>query len=540
MKYSVKKSIKEYGATAMFICCCILSMLIDLSQFFQIETFSKFNSFLFVISILIGLYSIWRISKYYCIWNTNLFLKRISFCLLGVSGILLIHGGLQYGEWISCPDIFRMTGNFDNPAGFTLALCCCIPFILYLKENYNYSPVIKNTSVIILFLIVICILISKSRTAYICVLVMACMILTMRSRHSKKTIFLFVLGIITALILSYFFKKDSADGRLLIWKCTWEMIKDKPILGFGTGGFRANYMYYQANFFQSHPDSQYLMLADNITHPFNEYLLCLVNYGIIGILILGGFFIIIMKAYRKNQSRESQTALLCLANIAIFACFSYPLSYFVVWLLGILSLYILFSNADYLKNFSLIFKYYTHKGLLILSLIICIVTGNNMYQQIKWNTISKKALTESPELILAQYQQLLESTSLKEDARFLYNYAAELYYAKHYWESIKIANLCKKYWIDYDLVILLADSYMRIGDFKASEKYWKQASYMCPVRFIPLYELFQLYKTIGKIEDAKNIAKIIINKPVKIPSNKINFIQAEIRAFLSKQNISLL
>lgn len=299
-------------------------------------------------------------------------------------------------------------------------------------------------------------------------------------------------------------------------------------------------MYYQANFFQSHPDSQYLMLADNITHPFNEYLLCLVNYGIIGILILGGFFIIIMKAYRKNQSRESQTALLCLANIAIFACFSYPLSYFVVWLLGILSLYILFSNADYLKNFSLIFKYYTHKGLLILSLIICIVTGNNMYQQIKWNTISKKALTESPELILAQYQQLLESTSLKEDARFLYNYAAELYYAKHYWESIKIANLCKKYWIDYDLVILLADSYMRIGDFKASEKYWKQASYMCPVRFIPLYELFQLYKTIGKIEDAKNIAKIIINKPVKIPSNKINFIQAEIRAFLSKQNISLL
>lgn len=152
----------------------------------------------------------------------------------------MIHGGLQYGEWISCPDIFRMTGNFDNPAGFTLALCCCIPFILYLKENYNYSPVIKNTSVIILFLIVICILISKSRTAYICVLVMACMILTMRSRHSKKTIFLFVLGIITALILSHFFKKDSADGRLLIWKCTWEMIKDKPILGFGTGGFRAN------------------------------------------------------------------------------------------------------------------------------------------------------------------------------------------------------------------------------------------------------------------------------------------------------------
>ena len=540
MKYSVEKSTKEYGATAIFISYCILSMLIDLSQFFRIETFSKFNSFLFVISILIGLYCIWRILRYYCIWNTNLFFKRTSFCLLGVSGILLIHGGLQYHEWISCPKIFQMTGSFDNPAGFTLALCCCIPFILYLKENYNYSPAIKSISTIILFFIVICILISKSRTAYICILVIACMNLSIRIRYSKRTIFLFMLGIIMALILSYFIKKDSADGRLLIWKCTWEMIKDKPILGFGTGGFRANYMYYQADYFRHHPDSHYLMLADNITHPFNEYLLCVVNYGIIGILILGGFFITIMKAYRKNQCRESQTALLCLANIAIFACFSYPISYFFVWLLGILSLYILFSNADYLKNFSLIFKYYTHKGLLILSLIICIVTGNNMYQQIKWNKISKKALTESPELMLAQYQQLLESTSLKEDARFLYNYAAELYYAKHYWESIKIANLCKKYWIDYDLVILLADSYMRIGDFEASEKYWKQASYMCPVRFIPLYELFQLYKTIGKIENAKNIAKIIINKPVKIPSNKINFIQAEIRAFLSKQNISLL
>ena len=53
----------------------------------------------------------------------------------------------------------------------------------------------------------------------------------------------------------YRMKKDSADGRRLIWNVTSKMIQDKPLFGHGTNGFQANYMEYQANFFGNRSQS---------------------------------------------------------------------------------------------------------------------------------------------------------------------------------------------------------------------------------------------------------------------------------------------
>ncbi len=58
------------------------------------------------------------------------------------------------------------------------------------------------------------------------------------------------------------------------------MIKDKPIVGHGIGAFEAHYMEYQASYFERHPDSKYTMLADNVKHPFNEFLLVGVQLGV--------------------------------------------------------------------------------------------------------------------------------------------------------------------------------------------------------------------------------------------------------------------
>lgn len=77
---------------------------------------------------------------------------------------------------------------------------------------------------------------------------------------------------ISLLFGSYFLKKDSADGRLLIWNCSWRMIIDSPMYGHGFDAFRAHYMDYQANYLSQYPNNEYAMLADNVISPFNEYL----------------------------------------------------------------------------------------------------------------------------------------------------------------------------------------------------------------------------------------------------------------------------
>lgn len=60
--------------------------------------------------------------------------------------------------------------------------------------------------------------------------------------HTKKVLVVTVATIFSSglLIAFYTLKPISADGRLLIWKVGYGMIKDKPATGFGKGGFEAN------------------------------------------------------------------------------------------------------------------------------------------------------------------------------------------------------------------------------------------------------------------------------------------------------------
>jgi len=48
------------------------------------------------------------------------------------------------------------------------------------------------------------------------------------------------------------------------------MINDNAALGVRP--FQARYMDYQADYFKKHPTTQYAQLADNVKHPFNEFL----------------------------------------------------------------------------------------------------------------------------------------------------------------------------------------------------------------------------------------------------------------------------
>ena len=76
-------------------------------------------------------------------------------------------------------------------------------------------------------------------------------------------------------------KKDYANGRLLIWNVSVEMIKDKPLFGLGHDTFQAKYMNYQAEYFRNNPNSRYKLLADNVKHPFNEFIKVAVEFGIV-------------------------------------------------------------------------------------------------------------------------------------------------------------------------------------------------------------------------------------------------------------------
>lgn len=68
------------------------------------------------------------------------------------------------------------------------------------------------------------------------------------------------------------------------------MIEDYPLFGIGTGGWQANYMLYQAEYFLQATNSPYTLLADNIFYTYNEFLYITAEQGIVGLVVVSWLF----------------------------------------------------------------------------------------------------------------------------------------------------------------------------------------------------------------------------------------------------------
>ena len=261
---------------------------------------------------------------------------------LGIIVVCLCAAQALYGigQWVGIFPAaagFKVIGSFDNPAGLAACLAAGFPFCFSLLRKFRIVKLLGIASLIVL---IAAIIMSGSRSGILAIAIVSAIYVADKYRLLIKKHLKVVVLLSTIFGLCFigliFLKKDSAAGRVAIWRNSLEMIADKPIFGYGAGGFSSEYMFYQADYFAANPDSRYAQLADNVTHPFNEYLLLAIEYGIVGILLLFLVIVVILRSDRKFS-----VPILCLLSIAVFSCFSYPMRYPFVWILIAYSLTIL-------------------------------------------------------------------------------------------------------------------------------------------------------------------------------------------------------
>jgi O-antigen ligase len=88
------------------------------------------------------------------------------------------------------------------------------------------------------FVIVIAVILSQSRAGIMSIAFICFILLNMKFFHKRWVKYLSLLCFALLLSGCYWMKKDSADGRLLIWRCSVSMVKDAPWLGHGISIFR--------------------------------------------------------------------------------------------------------------------------------------------------------------------------------------------------------------------------------------------------------------------------------------------------------------
>ena len=450
--------------------------------------------------------------------------QSINFIILCVCFIQACFGLIQCMEVFYIYGSFNLVGSFDNPAGFSACLSTGIPFCLSVVSKKGEKHYIE---LFLLTIIVISIILSGSRTGVITVFAIFvvyfkdeyCSILVNRKKLILPLFLILFIIIMGVLIL----KIDSVLERFFIWKNSYIMILNKPIFGYGTGGFMSNYMLYQADYFQKNSNTLYSMLADNVIHPFNEYLFLTIEYGIIGLILVILILLVIIKS-----SRRITISHICLLSVGIFACFSYPLRYPFVLVLLAYSL----ANIKTKEVFSISINVLGKVVSIMLIGIISVVLVNDIRFERLWGNLVQKNKFRNKELLLNSYEKLYFEWN--GDPAFLYNYGAILNRVESYEISNIILNKCTHYWNDYDVQLLLADCYLQKEKFEKAEECFVLASNMCPNRFIPLYQLVHLYDRIGQKEKAYNLAEKIIHKKVKISSFKVQRIKNEMIEYVQK------
>lgn len=460
------------------------------------------------------------------------------------------HGILQLMHVVPVQNSnFKITGNFFNPgpyAGFLSSTgVLAAGLYVYRKELeqhvhsnrlskwlFTYLPVCCLAGAIILLPAL------RSRAAWIA-LGTGCLILfnykykwqevLMRIIPSK--ILLVLIAIILVAVAAYGiynYKTASANGRLLIYKVCVNMIGQRPLTGIGFDRFQAHYMEAQTNRLNNQNNSAESLLADNTYYAFSELLQLLVENGIIGLLLVVALVVCCFRIKIKGTDFVLKLlAMAVLAAIFSFSCFSYPSYILPIKLVAIVMLGLL-ACIDSAPVYSGSIRFPLVKvvgAFFLIGVAGCAVyTARQMSAGFtNWRTAQVAYNYEEYANSITAFTQAYPV--LKDHGDFTMQYGKALAMAEKYKEAIAMLRQSQQQ-SNYTITqTTLGDCYTAVGDYDAAARSYQAAIDMIPGRFYSLYLLVNLYNTTGQQQKAYELAKRILDKPIKIPSKAINEIK---------------
>ena len=483
----------------------------------------------------------------------------------------IYYGVLVQTKWFAPGfGLSDIKGSYINQGPFAGVIACSalitFGFVLNAFDKVNKQNFTKKWLIITIYTLLLCLLLfvlfySNSRSAWLALSIgllfyvwhlQAIKLWVKKIFHSIWLKFIFysvsIFIVVGAVYQLYSYKKDSADGRILIWKITSEMVYDKPLLGHGINTFQSNFMSYQENYFAKNKNDSLKYLANNNEYAFNEFIKVLSEQGLLGlsvILIIGYLFIRSIKKVKKNHWRFiSQSGLLL---IILFGLFSYPLKILQLKIIVLLFMSVLSNSFNEIKKNqkSKIFGFNNgnidcRKTINISIIYFLLSTGvffgwhktykvSNIYRN--WNSILFKMKKGDFKNYITFSEKHYET--LHNNGYFLGYYGKALVKERLYIEAIKMFKKALLIIPSTEVCIDIGESYKNLGNYKMAERFWMRASNMVPSQFRPQYLIAKMYFEIGQKDKARMIASDLLNnKKVKVYSIEVYQIIEELKRMI--------
>ena len=214
----------------------------------------------------------------------------VVWSLIAVGMVEAVWGLLQvYGYEPSKHSLYALTGSFYNPGPYSGFLAMCLPLALH--EWLLRKGIWKHLALVAVVLTLVVLPSGMSRSAWLAAWVASGYVMVMHHRVKLYRYWkVWTVGGLLLIVLgigAYHWKKDSADGRLLMWKVATLALKEHPWKGVGWEQVAGAYGDAQEKYFASGMASaQEEYVAGAPEYVFNEYLQVAIAWGIPALFVL--------------------------------------------------------------------------------------------------------------------------------------------------------------------------------------------------------------------------------------------------------------
>lgn len=474
--------------------------------------------------------------------------ESVQWVLMGFGAMEALHGlGQIAGIYPSNHSLFVLTGTFYNPGPYSGYLAAVLPIALHRMLVSNgkkdrLSVVQYYFSMCVLLLICCVLPAGMSRAAWFASLI-SCGYVVLRAYRVKVKSFVSkhryaVSGvlIVGALLASsaYFMKRDSADGRLLIWKITSQAIASSPWGEENGRTFSAIYGDAQERYFTNceYSESE-AWVAGTPDFAFNEFLQIAVEHGIWVSVLLVTVLLMLLKIAGSRKHLAGMGG--CLVSLMVFACFSYPLHIPAIVSVWLLTLMVLCGEG------LVMIKRKRNAVAVLLPVVVAGLTASmNMYGIYSERTravrewMSVRVFYHSGAFNAAaeKYGKLYDKMSWHKD--FCFEYGRTLYKAGSYSDAENVLLKAMKVSGDPMILNMLGRNAQESGKHGKAEKYLLRSTRRLPERVYPHYLLVKLYAEPEYFDRVKLIreAECVLNAEPKVNSTAIREMRQEVKKIL--------
>ena len=421
----------------------------------------------------------------------------ISWLLIAAGALEAVWGLLQvYGYEPSNHSLYALTGSFYNPGPYSGFLAMCLPLALH--EWLEGKRIWKHVALVALVLMLVVLPSGMSRSAWLAALVASGYVLGMHYREKVcrywkhfcvSGLLLILLG-----IGAYHWKKDSADGRLLMWKVATQAVLEHPWQGVGWEYVAGAYGDAQERYFASGAATeQEEHVAGAPEYVFNEYLQVAMAWGVPA---LCGILLVVVGSFYLGHRDRMFGVCGALLSLGVFSFSSYPFQ-FMEFIIASIAL-----------------------------LVVCLMRLWNVYLQ-----VSVLVIGIGVGLYLYDYR---EEHPMRK-AHTMFEQAHSLHKAGQWEASTEI--LKETMWISSDAMVLniIGKNYQALGQYKEAEHWFIRSTHRLPNRIYPYYLLAKLYAEHPKYFQRENLewaVRMVLEKEAKIESTAIKQMREEVKVLL--------